>query len=102
MNLHRQSLILEFAPKQKADRIKEPSKNQHVHTWAIDADARGTGSTYSYTLFIGLPKSSRKIDSISLKGTGGALSKQFLNSSTYSTGNNVGADAINCQMPIAI
>jgi hypothetical protein len=73
----------------------ETGKGRRVFTCAIEAEATGVGSTYSYTLSIGLPNSSRKIAWISWKGTDGALSKQFWNSCTYSAGNNVGADAMN-------
>uniref|UniRef100_A0A0A9ABW3 Uncharacterized protein n=1 Tax=Arundo donax TaxID=35708 RepID=A0A0A9ABW3_ARUDO len=50
---------------------------------------------YSYTLSSGRCNSSRNIDSITSYGTAGARSKQFWNSSTYSAGNKVGADAMN-------
>ena len=72
-------------------------KKERFKTCAIEAEAIGVGSIYSYKLSIGLPNSWRKIVWMSSKGTEGALSKHFWNSSTYSGGNNVGADAMNWQ-----
>jgi glutamine cyclotransferase len=79
-------------------RLKNVIQMLATETCAIEAEAIGTGSMYSYTLSNGRCNSSSNIDSISLYGTGGARSKQFWNSSTYSGGKKVGADAMNCTM----
>ena len=68
ISLSRRRVLIHF--------VKQPEEEEE-HTCAIEADASGVGSTYSYTLSMGLPSSSCKILRISSNGTGGALSKQF-------------------------
>mmetsp|Transcript_7000 Transcript_7000/g.21094 ORF Transcript_7000/g.21094 Transcript_7000/m.21094 type:complete len:211 (-) Transcript_7000:93-725(-) len=65
-------------------------------TCATEAVASGVLSMLSKTSLTGRPSSLTRVRSTSAHGTGGALSRHLLNSSTYSAGKSVGLDAMNC------
>mmetsp|Transcript_9347 Transcript_9347/g.23786 ORF Transcript_9347/g.23786 Transcript_9347/m.23786 type:complete len:254 (+) Transcript_9347:64-825(+) len=65
-------------------------------TTATDALAMGVSSNCVNVVVSGAPVSCSTMRRTSSKGTGGAWSRHFWNSSTYSGGNIVGAEATNC------